>query len=214
MKRFWRKTVRDEPKGSDRQTDDTPGPPAGEFSHLLEGRDEAFVMAGKALEDREKQLLDTSARFAEMKTVLAGRDEQRQKIEEEVAKLYKLLPDTDAGSELKQGLADGLKTLADLKELSAQVGSKLSEAETRQEERVRRLEEEKSRLQEILKQFAELDQLIRETKKVIMDFIEPILPIASQIYTLVETVKASKKRCRRVSDRVRALEDLESRNVC
>ncbi|KAK2842820.1 hypothetical protein Q5P01_013020 [Channa striata] len=44
--------------------------------------------------------------------------------------------------------------------------------------------------------------------QVIMDFIEPILSIASQIYTLVETVKANKKRCRRVSDRVRALEDL------
>lgn len=41
-----------------------------------------------------------------------------------------------------------------------------------------------------------------------MDLIEPILSLASQIYTLVETVKANKKRCRRVSDRVKALEDL------
>lgn len=41
-----------------------------------------------------------------------------------------------------------------------------------------------------------------------MDFIDPILSIASQIYTLVEKVQANKKRCRRVSDRVRALEEL------
>ncbi|XP_040895169.1 mixed lineage kinase domain-like protein [Toxotes jaculatrix] len=41
-----------------------------------------------------------------------------------------------------------------------------------------------------------------------MDFVEPILSIASQIYTLVETVKANKKRCHRVSDRVKALVDL------
>uniref|UniRef100_A0A3Q3JXL2 Tyrosine-protein kinase catalytic domain-containing protein n=1 Tax=Monopterus albus TaxID=43700 RepID=A0A3Q3JXL2_MONAL len=41
-----------------------------------------------------------------------------------------------------------------------------------------------------------------------MDFIDPILSIASQIYTLVENVQANKKRCRRVSDRVRALEEL------
>lgn len=41
-----------------------------------------------------------------------------------------------------------------------------------------------------------------------MDFIEPILSIASQIYKLVETVKANKKRCRRVSDRVKALDNL------
>ncbi|KAK2880598.1 mixed lineage kinase domain-like protein [Channa argus] len=41
-----------------------------------------------------------------------------------------------------------------------------------------------------------------------MDFIEPILSIASQIYSLVENVKANKKRCGRVSDRVKALEDL------
>ncbi|KAM8750441.1 mixed lineage kinase domain-like protein isoform 1-T3 [Acanthopagrus schlegelii] len=41
-----------------------------------------------------------------------------------------------------------------------------------------------------------------------MDYIEPILSIASQIYTLVETVKANKKRCQRVSERVRALGDL------
>uniref|UniRef100_A0A671U353 Mixed lineage kinase domain like pseudokinase n=1 Tax=Sparus aurata TaxID=8175 RepID=A0A671U353_SPAAU len=41
-----------------------------------------------------------------------------------------------------------------------------------------------------------------------MEYVEPILSIASQIYTLVETVKANKKRCQRVSERVRALEDL------
>uniref|UniRef100_A0A3Q4BT01 Protein kinase domain-containing protein n=1 Tax=Mola mola TaxID=94237 RepID=A0A3Q4BT01_MOLML len=41
-----------------------------------------------------------------------------------------------------------------------------------------------------------------------MDFIEPILSVASQIYNLVENVKANKKRCRRVCQRVRALEDL------
>ncbi|KAI3371461.1 hypothetical protein L3Q82_023565 [Scortum barcoo] len=44
--------------------------------------------------------------------------------------------------------------------------------------------------------------------QLIMDFVEPILSIASQIYTLVENVKANKKRCRRVSHRVKALEDL------
>lgn len=41
-----------------------------------------------------------------------------------------------------------------------------------------------------------------------MDFIEPILSVASQIYNLVENVKANKKRCQRVCQRVRALEDL------
>lgn len=41
-----------------------------------------------------------------------------------------------------------------------------------------------------------------------MDLIEPILSIASEIYTLVETVKANKKRCRRVAKRVEALEKL------
>lgn len=41
-----------------------------------------------------------------------------------------------------------------------------------------------------------------------MDFIEPILSVASSIYDLVENVKANKKRCRRVCERVRALEDL------
>lgn len=41
-----------------------------------------------------------------------------------------------------------------------------------------------------------------------MDVIDPILSLASEIYTLVEEVKANKKRCRRVSDRVRALEKL------
>ncbi|XP_034443289.1 mixed lineage kinase domain-like protein [Hippoglossus hippoglossus] len=41
-----------------------------------------------------------------------------------------------------------------------------------------------------------------------MDFIDPILSIASEIYTLVETVKANKKRCHRVSHRVKALEEL------
>lgn len=41
-----------------------------------------------------------------------------------------------------------------------------------------------------------------------MEVIEPILSAASQIYALVEEVKANKKRCRRVSERVRALEKL------
>ncbi|XP_030282794.1 mixed lineage kinase domain-like protein [Sparus aurata] len=41
-----------------------------------------------------------------------------------------------------------------------------------------------------------------------MDLIQSILSIASQIYTLVETVNTNKKRCRRVSERVKALEDL------
>ncbi|XP_070687535.1 mixed lineage kinase domain-like protein [Pempheris klunzingeri] len=41
-----------------------------------------------------------------------------------------------------------------------------------------------------------------------MDLVDPILAVASQIYTLVERVKANKKRCHRVSDRVRALEEL------
>nr|XP_020490581.1 LOW QUALITY PROTEIN: mixed lineage kinase domain-like protein [Labrus bergylta] len=41
-----------------------------------------------------------------------------------------------------------------------------------------------------------------------MDFVDPILSLASEIYKLVENVKANKKRCRRVSERVQALEDL------
>lgn len=41
-----------------------------------------------------------------------------------------------------------------------------------------------------------------------MDLIDPILSVASQIYSLVETVKANRKRCRRVCERVKALEDL------
>ncbi|KAM3610014.1 uncharacterized protein V6R79_023878 [Siganus canaliculatus] len=44
--------------------------------------------------------------------------------------------------------------------------------------------------------------------QLVMDFIEHILSIASEIYSLVETVKANKKRCRRVSCRVKALEEL------
>ncbi|XP_008304936.1 mixed lineage kinase domain-like protein [Stegastes partitus] len=43
-----------------------------------------------------------------------------------------------------------------------------------------------------------------------MDVIDPILNIATEIYCLVEKVKANKKRCRRVSQRVKALEDLVS----
>ncbi|KAM3870206.1 mixed lineage kinase domain-like protein [Diretmus argenteus] len=39
-----------------------------------------------------------------------------------------------------------------------------------------------------------------------MDFIDPILTIASAIYSLAEEVKANKKRCSRVADRVKALE--------
>ncbi|KAM9376252.1 mixed lineage kinase domain-like protein [Pholidichthys leucotaenia] len=41
-----------------------------------------------------------------------------------------------------------------------------------------------------------------------MDIVEPILSLACQIYELVDRVKANKKRCRRVCERVRALEDL------
>ncbi|KAK5866814.1 hypothetical protein PBY51_011358 [Eleginops maclovinus] len=41
-----------------------------------------------------------------------------------------------------------------------------------------------------------------------MDNIELIVSIASQIYSLVEKVKANKKRCHRVSERVKALEHL------
>ncbi|KAM9854558.1 mixed lineage kinase domain-like protein isoform 1-T2 [Aulostomus maculatus] len=41
-----------------------------------------------------------------------------------------------------------------------------------------------------------------------MDLVDPILSIASEIYSLVEKVKANKKRCQRVSDRVRALDEL------
>lgn len=41
-----------------------------------------------------------------------------------------------------------------------------------------------------------------------MEVIDPILSIACEIYTLVENVKANKKRCHRVSCRVHALEEL------
>lgn len=41
-----------------------------------------------------------------------------------------------------------------------------------------------------------------------MEFVEPILSIASEIYKLVETVKANKKRCWRVCERVKALDEL------
>lgn len=41
-----------------------------------------------------------------------------------------------------------------------------------------------------------------------MDVIQPILSVASRIYSLVEKVKANRKRCRRVSARVKALEKL------
>lgn len=41
-----------------------------------------------------------------------------------------------------------------------------------------------------------------------MDVIDSVLSLASQIYTLVENVKANKKRCWRVCDRVKALEEL------
>lgn len=41
-----------------------------------------------------------------------------------------------------------------------------------------------------------------------MDFIDPILSVASQIYTLVENVKANKNRCQRVSQRIKSLENL------
>ncbi|XP_029290597.1 mixed lineage kinase domain-like protein [Cottoperca gobio] len=41
-----------------------------------------------------------------------------------------------------------------------------------------------------------------------MDTIEAIVSIAAEIYTIVENVKANKKRCHRVCYRVKALEDL------
>lgn len=41
-----------------------------------------------------------------------------------------------------------------------------------------------------------------------MEFIEPILSIAKQIYDVAKNVKANKKRCLRVSERVRALDSL------
>ncbi|CAN9499024.1 unnamed protein product [Ophioblennius macclurei] len=41
-----------------------------------------------------------------------------------------------------------------------------------------------------------------------MEFIEPILSIAAEIYSKVEQVKANKKRCRRVSQRIKGLEEL------
>ncbi|XP_074534207.1 mixed lineage kinase domain-like protein [Halichoeres trimaculatus] len=41
-----------------------------------------------------------------------------------------------------------------------------------------------------------------------MEVIEPILSLTKEIYDLVEKVKANKKRCRRVSERVQALEEL------
>ncbi|XP_038130207.1 mixed lineage kinase domain-like protein, partial [Cyprinodon tularosa] len=41
-----------------------------------------------------------------------------------------------------------------------------------------------------------------------MDFVDPILSVAERIYTLVEKVKANKKRCSRVVKRVKALEGL------
>lgn len=41
-----------------------------------------------------------------------------------------------------------------------------------------------------------------------MDVIDPILSIASEIYSLVEKVMANKKRCRRVVERVKALAEL------
>lgn len=41
-----------------------------------------------------------------------------------------------------------------------------------------------------------------------MDFIDPILSFSSAIYELVENVKANKKRCRRVANRVKELEKL------
>ncbi|XP_072291049.1 mixed lineage kinase domain-like protein [Eucyclogobius newberryi] len=41
-----------------------------------------------------------------------------------------------------------------------------------------------------------------------MDFIDPILSTASAIYDLVEQVKANKKRCHRVAERVKALGEL------
>lgn len=44
--------------------------------------------------------------------------------------------------------------------------------------------------------------------QLIMEVIEPILGLAAQIYNLVERVKANKKHCRRVNDRVKALDNL------
>lgn len=44
----------------------------------------------------------------------------------------------------------------------------------------------------------------------VMDVINPVLTLASQIYTLVEKVKANKKRSQRLASRVKALENLVS----
>ncbi|KAM9753736.1 mixed lineage kinase domain-like protein [Menidia menidia] len=41
-----------------------------------------------------------------------------------------------------------------------------------------------------------------------MDFIEPIVSVASKIYEMVENVKSNHQRCRRVAERVRGLEGL------
>ncbi|XP_056243905.1 mixed lineage kinase domain-like protein [Seriola aureovittata] len=41
-----------------------------------------------------------------------------------------------------------------------------------------------------------------------MDYVEPILTIVSEIYTLIQNVKANKKSCRRVFGRVQSLEQL------
>uniref|UniRef100_A0A3Q0SW49 Protein kinase domain-containing protein n=1 Tax=Amphilophus citrinellus TaxID=61819 RepID=A0A3Q0SW49_AMPCI len=41
-----------------------------------------------------------------------------------------------------------------------------------------------------------------------MDIVEPILSTVSLIYNLAEKVKANRKRCKRISDRVKALEDI------
>lgn len=42
----------------------------------------------------------------------------------------------------------------------------------------------------------------------IMDFVDPIINIAEKLYNLCDEVKANKKRCRRLADRVSALIEL------
>ncbi|KAI3370729.1 hypothetical protein L3Q82_007107 [Scortum barcoo] len=44
--------------------------------------------------------------------------------------------------------------------------------------------------------------------QLIMDFVEPILSIITQIYSLAENVKANKDRCQRVAQRSKALQEL------
>ncbi|TMS04997.1 Mixed lineage kinase domain-like protein [Larimichthys crocea] len=66
--------------------------------------------------------------------------------------------------------------------------------------------EEELQLREKLEVLSSSDYLYQDLEKLVMDYIEPILSIASEIYTLVEKVKANRERCQRLSCRVKALE--------